>query len=185
MNEVTIEIDGLRVTARSDDEGGDPSGAALAVFRAASEHTLRTYTSGAEGVSGSPPEHTLRTYTSDAEGVSGSPPEHTLRTYTSDAEGVSESNSERARRVVAGVLADGRPHERRELARAVRDAGISSQGLDGALRRGGRFERDYNVAGRPVYRDPSVPPPPLAPLIPDSEKPEWMRTPPARNGAGL
>ena len=88
--------------------------------------------------------------------------------------------SERIRELAAEMLSDGRPRERREIAKAVRDAGLKSEGLDQALKRDKRFQRDHNVMGRPIWRDVSVPPPPAPEPLPDHEKPEWMRT---RNGA--
>jgi hypothetical protein len=91
--------------------------------------------------------------------------------------------SEQIRAIAAEMLADGRSRERRVLAKAVRDAGVKSEGLDAALSRDPRFERDHNVAGRPIWRDISVPRPAAPAPVPDSEKPEWMRTPIAANGA--
>jgi len=55
------------------------------------------------------------------------------------------------REVVAEVLSDGRHHERRELAKVVRERGLSSRNLDNALRTKD-FERGENVTGRPTYR---------------------------------
>jgi hypothetical protein len=63
------------------------------------------------------------------------------------------SASERIREIAAGMLADGRSRERREIAKAIRDAGLKTEGLDQALKRDKRFERDHNVMGRPIYRD--------------------------------
>ncbi len=62
----------------------------------------------------------------------------------------SDSKAGQIRNVAREVLADGRPHERREIAQAVREAGLEAANLDGALK--GHFERAQNVMGRPTYR---------------------------------
>lgn len=61
-----------------------------------------------------------------------------------------DSQAAQLRDVARRVLADGRPHERREIAKAIRDAGLKAANLDGALK--GHFERAMNVMGRPTYR---------------------------------
>jgi len=86
------------------------------------------------------------------------------------------SVSERIREIAKDMLSDGRSRERREIAKAVRAAGLTSEGLDQALKRDKRFERDHNVMGRPIWRDTSVPAPLPPPPTPDHVKPEWMRT---------
>jgi hypothetical protein len=78
-----------------------------------------------------------------------------------------KSQAERIREVVGPVLADGHGHERRELARTVREAGLKVAGLDSALK--GHFYRFENGHGRPAYRDPSVEAP-----WGKSEKPDWF-----------
>ena len=76
-----------------------------------------------------------------------------------------KTKAERMREVARRVLADGRVHERREITKAVREAGLPAQQLDAALRRD--FVRDENVLGRPTYRDPSVTPAPSREIRPD------------------
>ena len=73
-------------------------------------------------------------------------------------------------------MADGKVHERREIAKAVRAAGLDPQIIGRAC--DSTFEKDTNVKGRPVYRDPNVPSGYTdRPSVPDSHKPGWMRNP--------
>jgi hypothetical protein len=77
------------------------------------------------------------------------------------------------REIARELLSDGRVHDRREIAKVVRGAGLDPNPLNKAL--DGHFERGENVMGRPTYRDRSVPPPYRAEPRPDHEKPDWMR----------
>ena len=153
MNELTVESDGLRVVVRVGE--GDVWAATRAAFDAASA----ALGDGKTTHRGSP----------------------TYRPPMSPTGPVSASD--RIRAIAARMLSDGRSRERRVIAKAVRDAGMKSEGLDAALSRDERFERDHNVAGRPIWRDVSVPRPPAPAPVPDSEKPDWMRTPTHANGA--
>jgi hypothetical protein len=81
----------------------------------------------------------------------------------------------RIREIAREILADGRVHERREISKAVREAGIPAGGLDSAL--SSCFEKGANVKGRPTYRDRGVPSGYSTKPIPDDEKPQWMRDP--------
>ena len=69
----------------------------------------------------------------------------------------------RIRDVALRVLADGEGHERREISKAVREAGLDPNSLNKALE--GHFDRYVNEYGRPCYRDPAA----------DPEEPGWMR----------
>jgi hypothetical protein len=51
------------------------------------------------------------------------------------------------RAIARKVLADGHVHERREISKAVREAGLNPNPLNQALE--GHFERGENVMGRP------------------------------------
>jgi len=78
-------------------------------------------------------------------------------------------------------LADGRPHERREISKAVRDAGLKTANLDGALK--GHFERAENVMGRPTYRRLD-----WADVVEPRKKGRglnWDPTPATENGHGI
>jgi hypothetical protein len=96
-----------------------------------------------------------------------------------------DNMSERVREVAKGVLADGRQHERREIAKAVREAGLSIHVLDSALASDPHLEKRRNGDDRPAFVDHSVPsgyePPPE---IADEDKPEWMRDPVPGEWAG-
>jgi hypothetical protein len=95
----------------------------------------------------------------------------------------SGSNAERLREVAREVLADGRVHERREIARAARERGLNPAGLRQAL--SGHFEDGTSMDGRPTYRDPSVPSPYRDPRsVSDDEKPEWLRDHPPAHEPG-
>jgi hypothetical protein len=83
---------------------------------------------------------------------------------------VAKTKVERLRQVAKKVLADGRVHERREISKAAREAGLDPQPLTKALE--GHFERGMNVDGRPTYRDPSVASPYVDPRA--DEKPGWL-----------
>jgi hypothetical protein len=74
-----------------------------------------------------------------------------------------DSKAQQVRAIAYTVLADGEPHERREIARLVREHGIDPKHINYALE--GRFEKTRNEAGRPCYRDPAA----------DPDEPEWMR----------
>ncbi len=179
MSETIIESDGLRVAVRVD-EARDPWPLAAAAF-AAARGLADTRTSLSIGACACETKSLPKN--GPEEGFSDN-----LHTHTRPDVGsvcVSASASGRIRELVAGMLADGRSQERRVLAKAVRDAGMRSEGLDGALERdpGHRFERDHNVAGRPIWRDITVPRPPVPGPVPDSEKPEWMRNPAAVTAA--
>jgi transposase InsO family protein len=65
------------------------------------------------------------------------------------------SKADRVRRIAKGILSDGKAHERREISRAVREAGLNPQTLTKTLE--GHFERGENAIGRPTYRDRTVP----------------------------
>ena len=72
----------------------------------------------------------------------------------------SPSMSARVRGVVKQALRDGHAHERRELSRAVRDAGLDVNRLSPVLARMGELDKHEHVGtGRPMYRDTSVPSP--------------------------
>jgi hypothetical protein len=93
------------------------------------------------------------------------------------------SNAERLREVARGVLADGRVHERREIARAARRRGLNPAGLTQAL--SGHFEDGTSMDGRPTYRDPLVPSPYRDPRsVSDDEKPDWLRNHPPAHESG-
>jgi hypothetical protein len=80
----------------------------------------------------------------------------------------------RMREIARQVLADGRVHERREITKAVREAGLDPQPLTKVL--SGHFERGTNMDGRPTYRDTTVPSPYVDPrTVPDDKKPAWLR----------
>ena len=120
----------------------------------------------------------------DPSSPSSSPPP--LPTYGGGDGDRGRSPTEKALRAARRLLADGRVHERREIAKAVRDAGVAQRTvnqLSALLDR--HFEKGKNVDGRPTYRDPSVPsgyatPPP----VPDDEKPAWMRPHPPTHDPG-
>jgi hypothetical protein len=96
-----------------------------------------------------------------------------------------ESKAERIRRVARRVLADGRIHERREISKAVREAGLDPHTLNKVLEAAGDFERVVNGNERPAYRDTSVPSAYKQPeTTPDDEKPAWMRNPVAASNGG-
>jgi hypothetical protein len=81
------------------------------------------------------------------------------------------------------VLADGRVHERREIARAVRKAGLDPNPLNKAL--DGHFERGTNMDRRPTYRDATVPSPYVDPrTVPEDEKPVALRNRPPAHEPG-
>jgi hypothetical protein len=94
------------------------------------------------------------------------------------------SLAERLRTVAHEVLADGRVHERREIAKAARAAGLNPAGLTQALRTVEELEQSENAHGRCTYRDRSVPSPYASSQILDGERPEWMQPlePLAQNG---
>jgi hypothetical protein len=71
--------------------------------------------------------------------------------------GQGKSEAQRIRDVVAPILSDGDGHPRRELARAVRKAGLRATNLDSALN--ACFESYRNAADDPCYRDPGAPMP--------------------------
>jgi hypothetical protein len=78
------------------------------------------------------------------------------------------STADRIRQIARELLADGHPHERREISAAVRKVGLGVGYLDGALK--SHFERGENVLGRPTYRDPTVDPPQRR-----GTKPRWVK----------
>lgn len=89
----------------------------------------------------------------------------------------------RIREIARQILADGHVHERREIAKAVREAGLDPQPLTKILDE--LFERGTNMDGRPTYRDTSVPSPYVDPRsVPDDEKPPWLRDHPPAHEAG-
>jgi hypothetical protein len=93
------------------------------------------------------------------------------------------SNAERLREVAREVLADGRVHERREIARVARSRELNPAGLTQAL--SGHFEDGTSMDGRPTYRDPSVPSPYRDPRsVSDDEKPGWLRNHPPAHEPG-
>jgi hypothetical protein len=68
--------------------------------------------------------------------------------------------SARVRDVAKHVLRDGHAHERREISRAVRDAGLNVNQLGAVLARMVELDKHEHVGtGRPMYRDTSVPSP--------------------------
>jgi hypothetical protein len=69
------------------------------------------------------------------------------------------SKAARIREIARDILADGKPHEQREIGRAVREAGLRSQHVTGALEAEPNIERFVNGLQRPAYRDRSVAPP--------------------------
>ena len=71
--------------------------------------------------------------------------------------GDSVSVAARTRDVARTILADGHGHARREISAAVREAGLKTTNLDGALRI--EFERYETAEGDPAYRDPAIPAP--------------------------
>jgi hypothetical protein len=72
----------------------------------------------------------------------------------------SRSMSARVREVVKHALRDGHAHERRELSRAVRDAGLNVNQVSPVLARMDELDKHEHVGtGRPMYRDTSVPSP--------------------------
>jgi hypothetical protein len=83
------------------------------------------------------------------------------------ADAVSTPKFTRIRNIAMRVLADGEGHERREISKAVREAGLDPNPLNKALE--GHFERYVNEDGRPCYRDPGISP------SDDGPEPEWMR----------
>ena len=96
--------------------------------------------------------------------------EESGRAVTPSQDGA-KSQAEQIRELVRPILADGRGHERRELTKVVRDAGLKVANLDSALK--GHFYRFENGHGRPAYRDRSAPEP-----WGDTEKPDWFQPPP-------
>ncbi len=83
------------------------------------------------------------------------------------------SKADQVRDIAQEVLADGRVHERREIAKAARAHGLDAHLINSALE--GRFEKDVNSLGRPTYRDRSVASGYNTESPPDDAKPEWMR----------
>ena len=94
------------------------------------------------------------------------------------------SSTASVREIATRILADGCVHERREIAKAARDAGIPQKTVNqmsGLLDR--HFEKGTNVDGRPTYRDPSVPSPYTDPRsVPEGEK-YWSSGVAAVNGS--
>jgi hypothetical protein len=149
LNELTVDAGGVQVTVRTVD-GIDIWCAARAAFEAA--------TRCSEDYSSS-----LHTWSDDE--TSEAPTDDSRSTAT---------KADQLRLIARGVLSDGRVHERREISKACREAGLDPQPLTKALE--GHFERGTNMDGRPTYRDTSVPSPYLDPrTVPEEEKPEWLR----------
>jgi hypothetical protein len=121
---VTIETPGLRVAVCC---RGDALAAAKAAFEAAKSITSHVH---------APRE--CEDVKSDAFGSS------TPKT----------SKCARIREIATEILSDGHIHERREISRAVREAGLNTTCLVAAL--SGRFEEGRAPDGRPTYRDRSV-----------------------------
>jgi hypothetical protein len=67
-----------------------------------------------------------------------------------------ENRSERMRKIAREILSDGQFHERREIVRAVRDAGLDDRQLSTVLRGVKDFEKSEMNGGRTAYRDLSV-----------------------------
>lgn len=73
------------------------------------------------------------------------------------SEGKYGAKSEQVREIVRRLLSDGRLHRRRDLSKAVREAGLNPNGLTKMLE--GHFERHENADGV-FYRDPQADPSP-------------------------
>jgi hypothetical protein len=160
LNELTIQGDGLKVSI-SVTNGGD----VWQVTRAAFDGALNACQAPR-------PENFLL--------PSIRKEEENLR-----AEARRVTKTDQIRAVARGLLSDGRVHERREISKACRDAGLDPQPLTKALE--GHFERGANMDGRPTYRDTTVPSPYLDPRsVPEDEKPAWLRNhPPAHEDGDL
>jgi hypothetical protein len=88
-----------------------------------------------------------------------------------------KSKAAALREMARRILADGKAHERREIANAARAAGLDSRYVVSALRCP-EFEKSVNAAGRPTYRIRKAPT-----VVPDAAKPAYMRDhPPAALG---
>jgi hypothetical protein len=89
-----------------------------------------------------------------------------------------ENRSARIRDIARKILEDGQFHERREIARAVRDAGLDDRQLSTVLKGVEDFEKSEMNGGRPAYRDLSV----GEPLAPEENTYNIQRIEDALNG---
>jgi hypothetical protein len=137
MNELTVEAGGVRVVIAAADDVD-----IWVVARGALEHVIRA-----------PKEFSSSLYREEEENSEAA----------SDKAEKRLSAADQIRAIAYTLLADGRVHERAEIARLARERGLDPRNVAYALK--GHFEETKSESGRVCYRDP----------VADPDEPEWMR----------